>query len=193
MAITPNEYYEKTEQEPPNKLLVEAVNYVKVRDTALDLGAGTLRDSKYLLDSGFNLVCAVEKNPIIIKYKTQIQDARLLVFQRKFDEFEFTPNTFDLVTAQWSLPFEKPDNFDALIANIQLALKPQGVFTGQFFGVNASWNRKDTELTFVTRERAESLLEPLHIIKLTEREFDGSTASGEDKHWHFYNFIARKH
>ena len=53
-------YYKDTEGRPPRKELIEALEFVQNRDSALDLGAGAMQDSVYLLSQGFKEVIAVD-------------------------------------------------------------------------------------------------------------------------------------
>ncbi len=57
-------YYNATSSKPPSRLLMRALEYVRKGNntlTALDLGAGALVDSKFLLDQGF-IVTAVDNS-----------------------------------------------------------------------------------------------------------------------------------
>jgi len=60
-----DEFNKATEGKGPRTLLVEAVSLP--RGKALDLGAGTLNDSKFLAELGHD-VTAVDSNPAVAKY-----------------------------------------------------------------------------------------------------------------------------
>jgi tellurite methyltransferase len=36
------------------------------------------------------------------------------------------------------------------------------------------------------------LFKDVEIIKLEEKENDGKTAAGQDKHWHIFDFVVKK-
>ena len=103
-----------------------------------------------------------------------------------------SPEKYDLISAQYALPFYGPKGFEEFIAKLISSLKVGGVFVGQFFGNRDGWNTPETNLAFQTREEAETLLRDLKIEGFTEEEKDGKTASGENKHWHVFHFIASK-
>ena len=50
-----SQYIAKTKNKSPRPLLVRALSYVKNKNKALDLGAGALNDSRYLLENGFKV------------------------------------------------------------------------------------------------------------------------------------------
>src|SRR5437763_6468030 len=158
------------------------------RTDALDLGCGAGRDTRRLLQQGFR-VTAVDQNPDAFLYLRDIPQERLMLVQSSFETFPF--ETYDLINAQWSLPFIQNDLFEDTLGKIKQALRPSGIFTGQFFGVHDTWNTLGTMMTFCTREQAQWSLHDLNIITFWEEDEDGETALGEPKHWHVFHFIAR--
>ncbi len=185
-------YYSQHLYRPPRSLLVKAVSFCIRKDNALDLGAGTLIETKFLLDSGFKKVTALDSSPEIRTFAEGINDERLTVEVRPYQEMELPPESYDLITASYALPFYGKEGFDAFIARLVSALKPGGVFTGQLFGVKDGWNVPGDKRAFQTRDEAEELLKGLTIELFTEEDKDGIVASGEAKHWHIFHFIARK-
>ena len=181
------EYYQNTQNRPPSKLLVEAVGFLDSKHKALDLGSGSLVDSKYLLSLGFDVV-AVDKEPA----PEQIIDPRFRFEQKLFRDYDFPENNFDLVNAQFSLPFHGKENFDLLVTKILNSLSPNGVFVGQLFGLRDEWNTPHSELFFCSKEKVEELFKSTQIIKLEEVDKLGRLAHGQIKQWHYYNVIAKK-
>jgi len=186
-------YHENTSGEyPPRPFLVKAIPYVFEKKEALDLGGGALNDCKYLLREGFEHITVVDIEEGVKERVEEISDNRVDVEITPFDNFDFPENKYNLINAQYSLPFHGPEVFDGLINKIVNSLKAGGVFTGQFFGKNDQWNKESSSLVFHIKEDALSLLKDLEIIEFQEEEKDGTTASGNTKHWHIFNFIARK-
>ncbi len=189
-------YSERTAERPPRELLVKAMSYVKSRGSALDLGPGALNESKYLLENGFQSVVAVNKDPLDTD---PIAQARASSFPKdhfeyrvsSFDAFYFKPDTYDLVNAQYALPFNPPETFDRMFASLIASLKKDGIVTGQFFGPNDEWSN-DASMTFVTREHAEKLLRDCKKIFFKEVKGADKLAVGGQKYWHTFHFIARK-
>ncbi len=184
-------YYETTHDRPPSPLLIAALTYVSAVGDALDLGCGAFRDTRELLKRGFR-VTAVDSHPAVAEMATALPQDHLECVISTFTDFRY--GNYELVNASFSLPFNSPENFDEMFANVMKSIKPGGIFIGQLFGVNDSWNTPDTGLTFHTQEQVEALLKDngMHIIEMTTEEEDGLPAVGPLKHWHVFHIIARK-
>ena len=171
---------------------MQSLEYVKNKQTALDLGAGALNDSKYLLGFGFEKVIAVDSeanndliNDITKKYKDTF------IFQKvEIEDYNFPESNFDLVNAQFVLPFVLKENIIQVLNDIKKSLKDDGIFVGQFFGIKDSWSGSPSILIYVETEIRE-FLSGLDVIYFQEEERDGQTAMDGEKHWHIFNFIAK--
>ncbi len=185
-------FYGFTKDSPPWQLLVRAAALAPRRGSALDLGAGAGRDTRYLLEQGFQ-VTAVDADPRAVALLAEIStlpQTRLRVVQSSFEDFAFA--TYDLISAQFALPFLPRDRFTDVFARLKAALVPGGIFAGQFFGVHDQWNTPDRSMTFLTRPEAAALLSDLEAIELTEEDVDGHVADGSPKHWHVFHILARR-
>lgn len=176
----------------PREQLVRAVTFCTTKNYALDLGAGTLIESIYLLESGFEHVTAVDSSPQSVESAKHIDSEKFNLVNQSFNEYGFDVNTYDLINAQFALPFHGQKNFAVFIESILLSLKSGGVFVGQFFGERDEWNKPETKLAFQTKEEVLDLLKDTEILEFVEEEKEGSTAAGSMKHWHVFHFIARK-
>ena len=185
-------YFSATEEEPANLVLIGALKYVQSKNSALDLGAGALRDTKHLLSYGFKKVTAVDKEPATQEIARELSHPNLVRIISNFENFDFPEREYDLVNAQFSLPFNSPESLNNILQKIKVSLKPGGVFTGQLFGVNDEWNIENMNRSFHTRQQVEEIFSDMDILNLKEVEKDSKTAVGLDKHWHFFNIIARK-
>jgi len=189
------QYINHTKNKAPRNLLVRAIEFVKDREAALDLGAGALNDSKYLLKSVFKKVMAVdnEKNSELLdEINTNEIYKRTFSFKKtKIEDYNFPLNFFDLINAQFVLPFLKRDKIGEILDKIKNSLKVGGIFTGQFFGVNDSWNN-NPDVSVHAEPGVKELLSGLDIIYFQEEEKDGQTAINGQKHWHLFHFIGRK-
>ncbi len=182
-------FYGFTKDSPPWPLLMRAAALAPKGGRALDLGAGAGRDTRYLLEQGFQ-VTAVDAEPGSVALLAALPQDHLRVVQSSFEDFAFA--TYDLINAQFTLPFMPKDRFITVFARLKAALVPGGVFAGQFFGVHDQWNTPDRVMTFLTRSEAEDLLSDLEIIELTEEDADGHLADGSSKHWHAFHILARR-
>jgi tellurite methyltransferase len=184
------DYYINTQQHPPSPLLVEALAYVTKREKAIDVGGGALKDTRYLLSQGFETT-VIDKSPQLEEMVKGIENNRLHVHVTRFSKYDFPANTFDIASAMYALPFNLPPEFDTVFANIQKSLVTGGIFVGNMFGNRDAWHERPT-MTFHSKAQAQALLADMDVILFQEKEFDGSTADKLPKHWHVFNFIARK-
>lgn len=181
-------YQVRTENNKPRPLLVEALKYVQDKNIALDLGAGALNDTEYLLKSGFKEVTAVD----ITKQFREITipaKSKLLYIQTRFNEYEFPSDYFNIISAQYALPFLKKEDFKKVWTHIRDALKTGGIFTGQFFGTRDDWFEK-SEMVFHSQNEVSELVREFDIIKQEEREY--TEQDERKKHWHYFDLILRK-
>lgn len=185
-----SEYNQRTKEKPPSDLLVLALDNVSEKDKAIDIGAGSLKDSKYLLNEGFK-VTAIDSNPDIKEIASSFDNEKLHAHNSSFEEFDFPENEYDIASAMFALPFIKPKKFDSVFLKIKNSVKSGGIFCGQFFGINDTWSTNPV-MTFHTKEQILNLLEGFEIIKFEEVEKNGVAIIGGMKHWHFFNVICRK-
>lgn len=174
---------------PPSPTVERAVVLCKRREHALDLGAGSLRNTSYLVQAGFH-VDAVDKDPVMLTAAKKINSIKLSTAQVSYSDFSFVKGKYDLVVAVNSLPFASPEEFPELWRKILGSLAPEGVFCGTFFGPTDTWAATHKNMTFNSKQEVESLLQSLRVIELIEREFDGSDIRGNQKHWHILEVMA---
>lgn len=182
-------YFEKTQSREPSSLLKKALSLAVVGH-ALDLGAGALVDSKYLLEQGFD-VTAVDSSPQVAEYARGLGD-RFHLVTSTFGTYDFPPEAFDLINARYALPFNPPETFDTMFEHLKASLAPGGVFIGEFFGPQDSWAGREG-MTFYAKEDVERLLSPLEVLHLEEERKKGTTALGKEKFWHVFHVIAQSH
>ncbi len=184
-----DKFYQITKDSLPWPLLQKAVALLDHKDDALDLGAGAGRDTVFLLEQGFH-VTAVDREGSSIAILEGLPQQNLTLVQSAFADFTF--ETYDIISAQYALPFNPKQTFNEVLAKLKRALRPGGIFTGQFFGIHDEWNKPDVGMTFLTVEQVHELLRDLELIELQEVELDGTTADKTPKHWHLFHIIARK-
>lgn len=177
-----------TRDELPWPRLVRAAEMFESAGDALDVGAGAGRDTAYLLDHGWR-VTAIDSSPSAIKAVERLARHNLSVVAIRMEDF--VPSAYDLVNAQYSLPFIAPEQFSATVRRLRDSVRPGGVLAATFFGKRDEWNVAGTNLTFSTRSEVEQLFQGWDVIELTEVEEDGRVATGSPKHWHVYHLIAR--
>jgi SAM-dependent methyltransferase len=185
------DFYKFTKGRPPWPRVIKAVSLLTRKERALELGSGAGRDTLYLLDQGLH-VTAVDKDQHAIAILAQLPQQNLRLVQSSFEDFQFEPETYDLVSAQFALPFIPREKIDEVFVRVKDAIAPDGIFVGQLFGIHDEWNTAGRSMTFLTREQSLKLLRGLEIIEFVEEDVDGHMANGSPKHWHVFHVIARK-
>lgn len=185
------EFFEKTRNEGPSSMLIEAVTYATHRGKALDLGAGALKDTRYLLSLGFE-VTATDSSPLIKFEGAEIKNQKLKVEVSTFSSFNFPTNEYDIINASRSLPFGNADTFDTVIENIKRSLKVGGVFCAHFAGKSSSLGANKNFATH-TKEEVEKMFEGFDIIDLKEDIWqDKAVVNGRPTTVDWIYLIARK-
>jgi tellurite methyltransferase len=184
-------YHQATHGNPPRPLLAQAVQMLESAGDALELGAGAGNEVRYLLDQGFR-VTAVDADAGGIDMLRAIGHPNLQVVQSTYDSFAFDPDTYDLVSAQYALPFNPAATFDAMFARLRRSIRPGGLFSGNLFGDRDEWNTPGSGKTFLRREEAIRLFDGFDLLHFDENEEERGLAQGGTKHWHVFDIIARR-
>jgi trans-aconitate methyltransferase len=185
------DFYRATKNQPHWPLIERATALFDAPGHALDLGCGAGRDTRYLLTQGWR-VTAVDAEPQAIALLEPLCSDRLELVRSTFEDFAFPPATYDLVSAQFALPFIPQGQFFTVFARLKQSLVSGGAFAGQFFGVHDEWNTPERAMTFLTREEVEGVLGDLTVRELLEEDKMGPTATRGIKHWHVFHVLARK-
>jgi len=184
-------YIEARRFDPPRPLLVKAAALARNKEHALDAGAGALNATKYLLSAGFSTVTAMDAAPRAREVAAELGDDRVTFALSRFEDFDFPASRYDLVNAEFSLPFINRGDFAATFTRLLRSVRPGGIFTGQLFGPNDSWNVKNSGMSFHTRGEAEAFFRKFDLMHFEEEDHPGTTKLGEPKHWHIFHIIAR--
>jgi SAM-dependent methyltransferase len=184
-------YYERTEESEPARFLQSAVSGMSERGEALELGAGAFVETEYLTSQGFH-VTAIEPDKAALKYADR--EGGYEIVEKKFEDYEFPPETFNLIHARASLSFTDSREFPRVWTSIVTALKKGGILVGDFFGPNDGFNnpehpmRKNAypHMTFLNREEVISLLKDFEILRPPEDEYFKKNQR------HLIRFVAKK-
>ena len=185
-------YIEARRFDPPRPLLRRAAELTAGRDHALDAGAGALNATKYLLSAGFEHVTAFDSSPASQNVAAELASEAVTFVLSRYEDFPYPDAGFDLVNAEFSLPFVRSDAIAAVLAGLMGATRPGGILTGQLFGLNDSWNVSGSGMNFHTRADVEGLLHGWTLIEFDEEDHPGTTKLGEPKHWHIFHILARR-
>ncbi len=183
-------YYQATRHSPPTPLLLQALKHIPSRNRAIDIGAGALKDSHYLLDQGFH-VTAIDQAPLFTQESQSITSPKFQSFTTSFTDFNFPLANYSLAIAMFSLPFCPPQHFHQVITNIKLSLIKDGIFAGQLFGTQDDWSNH-SHMTFHTLDQVNRLFSDVQIVSLKEIQKNDLTVSQQLKHWHIFHFIIKR-
>lgn len=188
-----NAYHRSATSLTPRKLLIQTLNYCSDfhGSKALDLGCGNGRDTTALLDAGFHVTAIDSCTDALTVMEEQHRDAitagELSVHEESFDSHTFEAKHYHLINAAYSLPFSS--NLVRLWYSLTNSLVIEGMFCGQFFGERDSWCKRN-DVTTLNISQLDHLLGPFSVLRFAEDEYDGSTATGIEKHWHIFHVIA---
>jgi SAM-dependent methyltransferase len=158
---------------------------------AIDLGCGDGVETRHLAERGWQ-VLAVDADPgVEERVRAVVGDdaaGRVDVRRASFETIGDLPAS-DFIYAGFALPFCDAGHFPYLWADIRDALRPGGVFAGEFFGPHDDWFGRGT-MNFHDRAGVEAMLTGLDIVQLEEEDRRGMSFEGP-KHWHVFHAIAR--
>lgn len=187
-------YIQQTATLKPRPLTIEGLSYVKNKNQALDLGAGALNDTRFLIREGFHVII-LDNEPGVSDIAKQLPEEKIGLVIAPFSEYEFPNETFDFITAQFSLPFQSKEDFFKVFPKIIRSLKKDGVVAFNLFGDKDDWNKQAfKDRFFIEKIELEKLLREANVIviKDEESEWNGKTAAGDIKHWHTFEVIVKK-
>lgn len=90
-------YYKKPRGRQHSKLLEKAVQFVKKRKNALDIGCGAGQECKFLLDLGFT-VTGIDKDDGVKDFipKEVLKDRRFNLIINRIEDIDLRKASFDL-------------------------------------------------------------------------------------------------
>jgi SAM-dependent methyltransferase len=188
-----SDYYACTIGKPLHPLFSTLEPHLSATGRAIDLGCGVGHAVVWLAEKGWKVEAVdghAEGLEILKSRLTEEQLSRIKLTESSLEHIHLPENSFDLAIGAYSLFFiDTRENFDRLWSNIRNALKPGGLFIGEFLGPHDDWAEK-----MITHDRAQvdQLLAGMDVLHLEEADQEGQTSMGTDKHWHVFHIIARK-
>jgi hypothetical protein len=163
-------YARHSRSRPPNDPLVEAVSRSgRPGGTALDVGAGSLNSTRYLLSTGFT-VQAVDPDPHTAELAAELDDTRL------------TMHGADI----------QRSDLESVVHELIGGLVDGGMLCATFVGVHDTWARTPWRATTLRAEEMLDVMSDLAIVRYDELEYDGVNVIGQHKHWHTLRCLAQR-
>jgi tellurite methyltransferase len=158
---------------------------------AIDLGCGVGHATLAMLDRGLEVVAVdAEAEAIEILRGRLPEGAPCTVLQTRFEELDLEVASFDVAFSRFSLFFLPRKDFDEFWPRLVVSLKPGGIFAGQLLGPRDDWATRGYA-THTALEVA-ALFEGFELLHYEEAERDGTTVTGEAKHWHVFHVVGRR-
>ena len=131
-------FFENNSKLEPHKILVNFIKNNPSIKTAIDLGCGAGRDTKFLVQNNITVTAIdrVDVTKFLYKDLTEEEKARLNFEQAKFSEAHL-PKA-DLVISYEALPFCNKEALVKLLDKIKDSLNENGYFLCNFFGKNVA-------------------------------------------------------
>lgn len=187
-------FINKTKDLLPRELLVKGCKYLKNYNYALDFGAGGLRDTKYLIKFPFKEIDILDSCPDTEQLAGNLNKENLKVYIQKYESFKYPNAKYDLINAEFSLPFISKKSQKDILNSLIKSLTNGGVFVGNFFGLEDSWNDgKHKGISFYSIDQIREILKDLKIIYIEEKKYNKeSVVDGVQEKWNVIEFIAMR-
>lgn len=192
------EYFEATEFRETRADLKLGVRLVEGPRIAIDCGCGAGSDIAYLRDRGFSVhAFDIEKEAIARCRKRFGDDTEVNLYQDSFNTFIYPSSS--LILAESSLFFCPESDIDNVLAKINNALLPGGVFVASFLGQDDFMADPECrhesfwpDVLVTSEEELRCWLREYKIASFTEHRIWGTAVGNKDHRWHIYSVVARK-
>jgi len=183
-------YFETTATMPLHPLFGELEPYLGEGGRSADLGCGVGHAVLFLARKGFAVDAYDGHVQALETLRRRLEPGmKVTTHHALLQEIALEPGAYDVVVAAYSLFFLPPADFTKTWNGIVAALKPGGLFVGEFLGPNDDWAAQ-----YTTHNAAEvdALLAPFETLHREEVDKDGFVSMGSPKHWHVFHVIGRK-
>jgi len=181
-------YAELSKGKKANFFVRRAFKLLNKAESALDVGAGSLRNTKFLLEKGLD-VTALDLDPIILEAAAAVNNERLTASVADITKFEYS-NKYDLVLSINVLSFLTKGALLELLPKLKNSLAQDGILCVTLFGVSDEWAHKEN-MSFFDCDEAKALFDDMNLVVFIEEESEGTLIQGGPKHWHLFRIIAK--
>lgn len=181
-------YYEVVGREHNPIIEVPLSRYSVIRGSVLDLGAGNLRDCKYLLSRGFKSAVAVEVDSAASRF--MVPGIQLVAMP--IQHFNFSAESFDLIISINTLFYLDKKEIKSVFGKVWRGLRPGGFFVANFFGDKDPGLCSPGLRSSFSRVEVEELVEPFDIPLVGESNQKEKISSGAEVFSHQWSLVLGK-
>ncbi len=160
---------------------------------AMELGCGTGEETLDLLKRGWSVLAIDHAEAAIQDLATRVPPADRPRAELRASKFEnLTPlKPVHLLYSFQSLSFCPPSEFPAFWARVLSWVEPGGYFAGTLFGLNDQWV-PGGKVSAISEGDLRDSLKGFGILRWRELDKLGPTSLQGEKHWHYFEVVARK-
>ena len=184
--------YYQTIGDKPNDLVPEILKKYPIgRRGSLDLGAGNMRDSKFLLSEGFMRVVAVDETVETLSYGCEGIELHIC----GVDSFE-SESEFDLAISFHTLFYVPEDRTKILFQHVQKSLRSGGIFAFNVLGEDDEWIVRGGPMYHSTAQSLACLCRGFEVLEdheIKKHDFNvNPLGMVVPKYWHQHKVVLRK-
>jgi len=166
--------------------------YPVIKETAVDLGAGNLRDAKYLLQQGFKRVIAVDRSQLSRDYVVP----GVVLETQAIEQYVPDPQSFDLAVSCFTLFFVSSWEVHKVFDRVYQGLRPGGIFACNVLGELDDWVTCGHPVSHFTQSSVQRLRKDFTVLHEKEAKFlaerEAGQSSAKQKYWHQRIMVLRK-
>lgn len=182
-------YFAAAMEKPLHEIYGVLEPYLNPPGVAIELGCGIGHGLLFLLEKGFEVYGVdTSAHALGILRERMPQGAKAHLIEADFSEWEL-PRA-DVIAAGFSLFFLSQEKHDSFLPKMLDAIKPGGLFAGQFLGKNDEWAGKGYALSNEASLR--EAFREFEFLHFEEVQREGETTKKQAKFWHVFHVVAKK-
>lgn len=163
---------------------------------AVNFGSGSAIEDIELINKGWEVLsidsCLMSSKILDSKSKDAI--GKSIFFLGDFNDVKLTKE-YNLIMSFYALPFGKKQDLDKLLKNINLHIKPDGIFVANFFGNDHTFVKNKSAYGLSQKELFAKFLDNgFKIIEFKNKAYKAEAFSSEGKkvNWDVLEVIAKR-
>ncbi|MEK7185060.1 MAG: class I SAM-dependent methyltransferase [Patescibacteria group bacterium] len=187
------ERYHHQVGENPNSLVVHTLSdFVTRRESSLDLGAGNLRDSKFLKNQGFTRLVAVDNSDESLEFATEGIELHI----SPIEIWKPEKDTFDFAFSCNTLFFLDRLQVGEVFRNVLAGLRSGGIFACNVLGEEDGWVAQGKQVSWFNEKQVIELCVGFEVLGISESKKNSFTLNelgySIPKLWHQISIVAQK-